>query len=50
MKRGPDNTMVVADKAKKFFRPRKFDNIENMHSIWHPNGNHTTRDCRIFID
>jgi hypothetical protein len=36
-KRGPDNTVVVAD-------------IENMHYIWHPNGNHMTRDCRIFID
>jgi hypothetical protein len=21
-----------------------------MHCIWHPQGNHTTGDCRIFID
>jgi hypothetical protein len=21
-----------------------------MHYIWHPNGNHTTRNCHIFID
>jgi hypothetical protein len=21
-----------------------------MHYIWHPNGNHMIRDCRIFID
>jgi hypothetical protein len=21
-----------------------------MHCIWHPEGNHTTGDCRIFID
>jgi hypothetical protein len=47
---GPDNTVVVADKPKKFSKPRKFEDIENMHYIWHPNGNHTTGDCRIFID
>jgi hypothetical protein len=49
-KRGPDNTVAVADKAKKFSKLRKFDDIENMHCIWHPNENHTTGDCRIFID
>jgi hypothetical protein len=49
-KHGPNNTVVVADKAKEFSKPRKFDDIENMHCIWHPNGNHTTEDCRIFID
>jgi hypothetical protein len=49
-KRGIDNTVAVADKAKKFSKPRKFDDIENMHCIWHPNGNHTTEDYRIFID
>jgi hypothetical protein len=48
-KHGPDNTMVVADKANKFSKPRKFDDIENMHCIWHPNSNHTTGDYRIFI-
>jgi hypothetical protein len=47
---GPDNTMAVANKAKKFSKPRKFEDIENMHCIWHPNGNHTTRHCRIFVD
>jgi hypothetical protein len=46
---GPDNTLAIADKAKKFSKPRKFDNIENMHYIWHPNRNHTTGDCYIFI-
>jgi hypothetical protein len=42
--------MAVANKAKKFSKPRKFEDIENMHCIWHPNGNHTTRHCRIFVD
>jgi hypothetical protein len=42
--------MAVADKAKKFSMHRKFDDIENMHCIWHPNGNHRTEDCRIFVD
>jgi hypothetical protein len=45
-KRGPNNTMVVVNKAKKFSKPRKFDDIENMDYIWNPKGNH----CRIFID
>jgi hypothetical protein len=49
-KHGPDNTVPVADIAKMFSKPRTFDNIENMHCIWHPNGNHMTGDCRIFID
>jgi hypothetical protein len=49
MKHMPDNTVAVADKAKKFSKPRKFDDIENMHCIWHPNENHMTRDCRIFF-
>jgi hypothetical protein len=47
---GPDNTVVVADKEKKFSKSRKFDDLENMHYIWHLNGNHTIGDCRIFID
>jgi hypothetical protein len=42
--------VAVADKAKKFSMHRKFDDIENMHCIWHPNGNHRTEDCRIFVD
>jgi hypothetical protein len=49
-KRGPDNTIAMADKTKKFLRFRRFEDIENMHCIWHPQGNHTTRDCQIFID
>jgi hypothetical protein len=40
----------MADKTKKFSKFRRFEDIENMHCIWHPQGNHTTRDCRIFID
>jgi hypothetical protein len=42
--------LAIAEKAKKFSKPRKFDDIEHMHYIWHPNRNHTTEDCRIFID
>jgi hypothetical protein len=49
-KRGPDNTVAVADKAKKFSKPRKIEDIENIHYIWHPNGNHMTGDYCIFID
>jgi len=41
----------MIDKAKEpFSKPKKFDVIENMHYIWHPHDNHTTRDCGIFID
>jgi hypothetical protein len=49
-KRGPDNTVVVADKSKKFSKFKKFEDIENMHCIWHPQENHMTGDCRIFLD
>jgi hypothetical protein len=42
--------VVVADKEKKILKSRKFNDIENTHCIWHPNGNHTTKDCHIFID
>jgi hypothetical protein len=49
-KHGPDNTVAVVDKAKNFSKPRKFDDIKNMHCIWHPNENHMTGDCRTFID
>jgi hypothetical protein len=49
-KRGPDNTIAMADKMKKFSKFRRFEDIENMHYIWHPQGNHTKGDCRIFID
>jgi hypothetical protein len=40
----------MADKTKKFSRFRRFEDIENMHCIWHPQGNPTTGDYRIFID
>jgi hypothetical protein len=41
----------MTNKAKKpFFKPKKFDDIENIHCMWHPHGNHTTGDYRIFID
>jgi hypothetical protein len=49
-KHGPDNTVGVADKSKKFSKFKKFEDIENMHCICHAQGNHTTRDCRIFLD
>jgi hypothetical protein len=49
-KRRPDNTVTMADKTKKFSKFKRFEDIENMHCIWHPHGNHTTGDCRIFID
>jgi hypothetical protein len=48
--RGPDNTVAMADKTKKFSKFRRFEDVENMHCIWHPQGNHTTEDCRIFIN
>jgi hypothetical protein len=47
---GPNNTIAVADKLKNFSKFRKFEDIENMHCIWHPQGNHTTGDYRIFLD
>jgi hypothetical protein len=40
----------VADKSNRFSKFRKFEDIENMHCIWHPQRNHTTGDCRIFLD
>ena len=29
-KRGPDNTVAMADKSKKFTKPRRYDDIENI--------------------
>jgi hypothetical protein len=49
-KRGPNNTITMADKTKKFSKFKRFKDIENMHYIWYPQGNHTTGDYRIFID
>ena len=48
-KRGPDN-IAVADKSRKFSKPRRYDDIENMHCIWHPKGNHTIENCYTFND
>jgi hypothetical protein len=47
---GLDNTVAVANKSKKNFKFKKFKDIENMHCIWHPQGNHTMGECRIFLD
>ena len=47
---GPDNTMAMADKSKKFYKPRRYDDIENMHCILHPNGKHTIENCYTFKD
>jgi hypothetical protein len=49
-KRRPDNTVAVADKAKKFSKPRKFEDLENMPCTWHSGSSHTTGDCRFFIE
>jgi hypothetical protein len=43
-------TLAVADKSKNFSKFRKFKDIENIHCIWHPQGNHAKGDCRIFLD
>jgi hypothetical protein len=40
----------MADKSKKFSKFKKFEDIDNMHYIWHLQGNHITRDCCIFLD
>jgi hypothetical protein len=40
----------VADKSKKFSKFKKFEDIETLHCIWHPQGNHTMGDYRIFLD
>jgi len=45
---GPDNTVATADKSKKFSRPRRYDDIESMHCILHPNGKHTIGNCYTF--
>ena len=38
----------MADKSRKFSKPREYDDIENMHCILHPKGNNTTRNCYTF--
>ena len=47
-KRGPDNTIAVTDKSRKFSKPRRYDDIENMHCPLHPNGKHTIGNCYTF--
>jgi hypothetical protein len=53
-KRRPDNTVAVADKNKKSYRPRRFEEprkikeIKNMPCMYHPGGRHTMGSCRIF--
>ena len=47
-KSGPDNTVAMADKLKKFSKSRRYDDIENMHCILHPNGKHTIGNCYTF--
>ena len=49
-KHGLDNTVAVADKSRKFSKPRRYDNIENMHCILHPKGNHAIGNCYTFND
>jgi hypothetical protein len=49
-KHGHDNTVAMANKTKKFSTFRRFEDIENMHFIWHPQENHTIGDCCMFID
>jgi len=38
----------VADKSRKFSKPRRYDDIENMQCILHPKANHTIRNCYTF--
>ena len=47
-KRGPDNIVAMTDKSKKFLKPRRYDDIENMHCILHPNGKHIIGNCYTF--
>jgi O-glycosyl hydrolase len=42
--------MVIADKAKKFSKPRKFEDLKNVSCIWHLGSSHTTGDYRFFIE
>ena len=49
-KHGPDNTVAVTDKSRKFSKPRRYDDIENMCCPLHPKGNHTIGDCYTFKD
>ena len=40
----------MADKSKKFSKPRRYDDIENIHCPLHPNGRHTIRNYYTFND
>ena len=47
-KRGPDNTVAMANKSKKFTKPKRYDDIENIRCPLHPNGKHTIGNCYTF--
>ena len=38
----------MADKSRKFSKPRRYDDIENMQCILHPKANHTIGNCYTF--
>ena len=38
----------MADKSKKFTKPRRYDDIENIRCPLHPNGKHTIGNCYTF--
>ena len=38
----------MADKSKKFSKPRRYDDIENICCPLHPNGKHTIGNCYTF--
>ena len=38
----------MADNSKKFTKPRRYDDIENIRCPLHPNGMHTIRNCYTF--
>jgi hypothetical protein len=41
--------VAIADKAKKYSKPMKFEDLENMPYIWYPGSSDTTGDCHFFI-
>ena len=38
----------MTDKSRKFSKLIRYDDIENMHCILHPKGNHTIGNCYTF--
>lgn len=47
-KRRPDNTVASVDKSKRYGKPKKFEDLEDIPCTCHPNGSHTAGDCRVF--